>query len=83
MKSPLTQLTMAMALLAVALPAAAEPDADLLGRSQGYPVGSPNGSWYSNPYRVGSWSAMDKVGTPVRTVSREGPVQPLPDVTTP
>ncbi len=65
-------------LLGAASLASAEPDADALGRSQGYPVGGPNGSWYSNPYRVGSWSAMDKVGVPVRTVARGGAVTPLP-----
>jgi CubicO group peptidase (beta-lactamase class C family) len=65
------------ALLAASSLAVAEPDADALGRSQGYPVGGPNGSWYSNPYRVGSWSAMDKVGVPVRNVARGGAVAPL------
>lgn len=65
-------------LMGAALPAVAEPDADLLGRAQGYPVGDRSGSWYAVPYRVGSWSAMDKVGVPVRSVARAGPVQPLP-----
>jgi CubicO group peptidase (beta-lactamase class C family) len=70
----------AWALLAL-LPALAwaEPDEALLGKERGYPVGA-GASWYVNPYRVGSWSAMDKVsGLPVRTVSRgTGEVMPLP-----
>jgi CubicO group peptidase (beta-lactamase class C family) len=59
--------------------ACAEPDEALLGKDRAYPVGN-GASWYSNPYRVGSWSAMDTVkGLPVRTVSRgTGDVLPLP-----
>jgi CubicO group peptidase (beta-lactamase class C family) len=70
----------ALVLLAL-LPALAwaEPDEALLGAGQGYPVGNA-ANWYSNPYRVGSWSAMDKVkGLPVRVVPRgTGDVMPLP-----
>ena len=68
-------------LLSLALtPAAAfaEPDEIALGKERGYPVGGP-GNWYSNPYRVGSWSAMDRVpGQRLRTVPRgSGPVAAL------
>jgi CubicO group peptidase (beta-lactamase class C family) len=70
-----------MVLLLGALPALAthaEPDEALLGKESGYPTGAP-GSWNSNPYRVGSWSAMDRVGLPIRKVDRgSGPVTPLP-----
>ncbi len=55
----------------------AEPDADLLGAAQGYPVGGPP-TWYQVPYRVGSWSAMEKTGLAVREVPRAGPVAELP-----
>jgi CubicO group peptidase (beta-lactamase class C family) len=59
--------------------ACAEPDEALLGKDRAYPIGN-GASWYSDPYRVGSWSAMDQVkGLPVRTVSRgPGDVTPLP-----
>ena len=56
------------ALLAAGM-ARGEPDAALLGEAQGYPVGTAAG-WYQNPYRVGSWSALDQVpGMRVRRVA--------------
>jgi CubicO group peptidase (beta-lactamase class C family) len=63
----------------VAVPAHAEPDESRLGKELGYPVGTI-ANWTANPYRVGSWSAMDQVqGLPVRTVSRgAAAVSPLP-----
>jgi len=68
-------------LLLALLPALAwaEPDEVLLGKDRAYPVGG-GANWYSNPYRVGSWSAMDQVkGLPVRMVPRgTGAVMPLP-----
>ncbi|MEO8652519.1 MAG: serine hydrolase [Ramlibacter sp.] len=65
--------------LATALVAHAEPDEAALGKSLGYPAGTAV-NWYVNPYRVGSWSAMDQVkGLPTRSVDRgTGPVAPLP-----
>ncbi len=70
--------SLACALLLVAAIAHAEPDEAVLGKDRGYPVGAA-GNWYVNPYRVGSWSAMDRVrGLPVRTVSRGDVVTPLP-----
>ena len=60
------------------LPALAEPDEDLLGKAQNYPLGNAS-SWYSNPYRVGSWSALDKVGgIQTRVVARAAPASVLP-----
>jgi CubicO group peptidase (beta-lactamase class C family) len=57
----------------------AEPDEMLLGKQLHYPVGVNAGIWYANPYRVGSWSAMDQVGLPMRTVARgTGEVTPMP-----
>jgi CubicO group peptidase (beta-lactamase class C family) len=69
----------ALAAMALLLPASAraEPDEALLGKERGYPVGGP-ASWGRNPFRVGSWSAMDQVGLPLRAVPRAGPVSPLP-----
>lgn len=69
-------LTIGLALLA-APGVRAEPGEALLGKDRGYPVGSPF-SWYANPYRVGSWSAMDQVGEPVRSVARGRVTTPLP-----
>ena len=65
-----------LALLAVA-GAQAEPDEVLLGKGRGYPVGTA-ANWSLNPNRVGSWSALDKVGLPVRSVARGDAVTPLP-----
>lgn len=60
----------AVILLALApLAAGAGPDEAQFGRDAGYPVGTA-ASWYTDPYRVGSWSAMDRVrGLPVRRVA--------------
>jgi CubicO group peptidase (beta-lactamase class C family) len=73
----------AIALTLLALQGArAEPDEALLGKSLGYPVGSVS-SWYGSRYRVGSWSAMDKVGVPVRKVARGDTITPLPQAAQP
>lgn len=73
-------------LLALALAAGvsrAEPDEAVLNKANGYPVGSL-GSWYSEPYRVGSWSALDKVpGIKVRVVERPSEPSPLPRAASP
>lgn len=73
-------------LLALALAAGvsrAEPDEAVLNKATGYPVGSL-GSWYSEPYRVGSWSALDKVpGIKVRVVERPSEPSPLPRAASP
>lgn len=58
--------------------AGAEPDELLLGKEAGYPVGRA-GTWYENPYRVGSWSGMDQVrGLPTRHVAPAGNPVALP-----
>jgi CubicO group peptidase (beta-lactamase class C family) len=58
--------------------ARAEPDAELLGASRGYPVGTA-ATWYQVPNRVGSWSALDRVqGLQVRRVAAPAQAQPLP-----
>jgi CubicO group peptidase (beta-lactamase class C family) len=75
---PHTRALIVLALAPVGL-AHAEPDEAVLGKQRGYPTGSLV-SWYLNPYRVGSWSGMDRVeGLPIRAVARgTGPVTPLP-----
>lgn len=72
-------LPFAAALFLLAVPASrAEPDEELLGKAQGYPLGSAS-TWYSNPYRVGSWSALDRVpGIQTRVVPRAAEAAPLP-----
>lgn len=80
MRSP-AALLLAL-LLCSASAVRAEPDEEALGKAQGYPAGGPP-TWYSTLYRVGSWSAMDKIGTPVRTVARGPDVMPLPDAAAP
>ena len=74
----------ALALLALASPAArAEPDESVLGKAANYPLGTA-ASWYNNPYRVGSWSALDKVpGIKTRRVERAAQVRPLPHAAQP
>lgn len=73
---PAATLTIAVALLA-ASGARAEPDEAALGKERGFPVGTA-ATWYSDPYRVGSWSAMDQVGLPVRSVLRGSLTTALP-----
>lgn len=48
-------------LLVAAAAAWADPDEQRLGKDLGYPVGQDLAGWYDNPYRVGSWSALDQV----------------------
>ena len=58
--------------------AIAEPDEELLGKAQGYPVGTAS-TWYNNPNRVGSWSALHTVpGLKMRHVSRSSEIRRLP-----
>ncbi|MFN3569125.1 MAG: serine hydrolase domain-containing protein [Polaromonas sp.] len=73
-----------LALLAVlSAPAHAEPDEERLGKAQDYPLGTA-ATWYYNPYRVGAWSALDKVpGVRTRTVARAAQASPLPHAAQP
>ncbi len=64
--------------------ARAEPDEALLGQAANYPVGNSTINAYQNPYRVGSWSAMDRVpGVRVRQVAKAAQSQPLPPMQDP
>ncbi|WP_431099117.1 serine hydrolase domain-containing protein [Polaromonas aquatica] len=61
----------------------AEPDEAALNKANAYPIGSLS-TWYIEPYRVGSWSALDKVpGLQARTVARAAQASPLPRAATP
>ncbi len=72
-------LAFAVALCLLSTPAArAEPDEELLGKAQGYPLGNAS-TWYFNPNRVGAWSALDRVpGIQTRAVPRGAESNPLP-----
>ncbi|MBC7608203.1 MAG: serine hydrolase [Polaromonas sp.] len=59
----------------------AEPDEDLLGKLQNYPLGT-SATWYNNPNRVGAWSALDRVpGIRTRAVAKSPDAKPLPHAT--
>jgi len=66
-----------VALLCLAAGAQAEPDEELLGKLQNYPIGNVN-TWYQNPNRVGSWSDQRSVpGIRTRKVSPPASASPL------
>jgi CubicO group peptidase (beta-lactamase class C family) len=79
LRSSLRRLGLAFLVAALAGPAAAEPDEQVLGKDQGYPIGTHSVNWYAMPYWVGSWSAMDKVPAIVTAVvPRAATPSPLP-----
>ena len=64
-------------LLSLAAGVHSEPDEAALGKDHGYPVGTIS-NWISPPYRVGSWSALDRVaGIRVSKVAAASEVRPL------
>jgi len=59
-------------------PSFAEPDAAALGAAHQYPLGNA-ATWFREPYRVGSWSALHRVpGIETRKVAASGAALPLP-----
>ena len=71
------------AVVLAALAVRAEPDEDVLGKGLGYPVGN-GATWGNNPYRVGSWSALDRVpGVHVNKVAPAAQARPLPAMIAP
>lgn len=64
-------------LLALAIPAAAAPDEQQLGKSAGYPIGSRASWFYDESVRVGSFSNLDRL-LPHNTLHRASSPQPLP-----
>ena len=80
---PLPLSALLVGLAAACHAAWAEPDDERLGKSQNYPVGNAT-TWYSNPNRVGAWSAMRRVpGIQTRLVSRATEARPLPKAAQP
>ena len=67
-----------LAALCLTATAQAEPDEEQLGKSQNYPLGTAS-TWYQNPFRVGSWSALRSVpGIRTRPVTPPITATPLP-----
>ena len=76
----LISFSLAAASLLGGFSACAEPDEELLGKLQNYPLGTA-ATWYNNPNRVGAWSALDKVpGIRTRVVARSLDARALPRV---
>jgi CubicO group peptidase (beta-lactamase class C family) len=65
------------ALVALACPAAAAPDEDLLGKAAGYPVGKRASWFYDESVRVGSFSNLDSL-LPHYTLQKAASPLPLP-----
>lgn len=67
----------AMLIVFASTSARAAPDEELLGKAQGYPVGTPT-TWFSDErVRVGSFSQLDSI-LPHRRLPRAGTPRPLP-----
>lgn len=74
---------LAVAALATSPALRAEPHEAILGKANNYPIGSLS-TWYSEAWRVGSWSALDKVpGVQTRVVARAAQASPLPRASAP
>ncbi len=63
-------------LVALALPAAAAPDENLLGKAAGYPVGRPANWFFDESVRVGSFSHLDSF-LPHNTLKKSDAPLPL------
>ena len=70
-----------LALVALALPAVAAPDEELLGKKAGYPIGAPATWYYDESVRVGSFSNLDKI-LPHYTLQKSAAPLPLPTAAT-
>lgn len=78
-----TTLSLLFALAFAVGPSQAEPDEARLGKAGNYPIGNSS-TWYDDAYRVGSWSAMDKVpGVRTRVVAHPAEASPLPRAASP
>jgi CubicO group peptidase (beta-lactamase class C family) len=69
------------AMLALAAPAIAAPDEDVLGKAQGYPIGNPRNWFFDEGVRVGSFSHLDSI-LPHHTLQRAASATPLPKAAT-
>ena len=63
--------------LFVSISAQAAPDEELLGKSAGYPLGTPQTWFFSEQVRVGSFSHLDEI-LPHHTLKRSATPLPLP-----
>lgn len=70
------------ALVALALPAGAAPDEQLLGKATGYPVGQPANWFFDESVRVGSFSHLDSF-LPHNTLKKSDAPLPLPAASNP
>ena len=71
-----------VALVALALPAAAAPDEEPLGKSAGYPIGTRANWFYDESVRVGSFSNLDRL-LPHNTLKKAASPLPLPAAANP
>lgn len=79
-----TRGALALAIVLGACLAHGEPDEDSLGQSRHYPIAPSTAQWAQAPYRVGSWSAVDKVpGTLIQPVARGPQMLALPKASAP
>src|SRR3979490_319554 len=68
---------LACVLVALAFPAIAAPDEELLGKARGYPIGT-SANWYFDEHvRVGSFSHLDEI-LPHYTLTKAAVPLPLP-----
>ena len=74
---PRRHLLSFFATLALAGPAIAAPDEDLLGKKQGYPIGNARNWFYEERVRVGSFSHLDSI-LPHYTLQRSASPLRLP-----
>jgi CubicO group peptidase (beta-lactamase class C family) len=66
-----------LALLTIACPAQAAPDEDVLGKAEGYPIGTPKTWFYDEHVRIGSFSHLDSI-LPHYTLQKSASPLPLP-----
>ena len=71
-----------LALLALAASASAAPDEQLLGKSAGYPIGSPGTWFFDERTRVGSFSHLDEI-LPYYSLAKSDSALPLPKAAAP
>ena len=72
-------LMLCLALAALAVPVAAAPDEELLGKTAGYPIGSRANWYFEESVRVGSFSNLDRI-LPHYTLTRSATPLLLPKV---
>ncbi len=64
---------------ALVSPVLAAPDEDILGKAEGYPIGTPKNWFYDEHVRVGSFSHMDEVIPHYQTLHKSAAPLPLPE----